>query len=909
MEAIAESPTAKDWHALPATAAFEALGVGEGGLDEAEAARRLETHGANRMPPARKRRPIVRFLLQFHNTLIYVLLAAAAITAALQHWVDMAVILGVVVLNALIGFIQEGKAERALEAIRQLLLIQSAVRRGGRVMRVDAAELVPGDVVLLQAGDKVPADLRLFQARELQIDESLLTGESVPVAKATREAARDAVLGDRTSMGYSGTLVTRGQGAGVVVATGPASELGRINALLRAVPTLTTPLLRQMAAFGRWLTGAILAVTSATFAFGLLARDYSATEMFLAAVGLAVAAIPEGLPAIMTITLAVGVQRMAARRAIIRRLPAVETLGAVTTICSDKTGTLTRNEMTVQAVVTATAEYSVSGAGYDPHGDFQLGEERIGSDNHAELQELARAAVLCNDARLLQREAGWAVDGDPMEGALLTLGAKAGLEHDRALEQWPRTDVIPFDSEHRLMATLHHDHAGHGFVYVKGAPERLLGLCNHERAQGEDRPLRAQHWRDALERLAGDGQRMLAVAAKPMTGQTRELSFTELEGGLSLIGLVGLSDPPRQEAVDSVARCRAAGIRVKMITGDHTATALAIAGRLGIGDDARALSGHALDEMDDEALRAAVLDVDVFARASPEHKLRLVQALQSHGQVVAMTGDGVNDAPALRRADVGVAMGCKGTDVAREAAEMVLTDDNFASITAAVEEGRTVYDNLRKAILFILPTNGGEAMLLVTAILLGLPLPITPVQILWVNMITAVTLALALAFEPTERGIMERPPRDPAAALLSRHLVWRIVFVSLILVAGTFFLFERALADGADLAAARTIAVNTLIMFEVFYLFNSRYLAAPVLSPAGLLGNRWVLVAIAVLLAFQLAFTYAPPMQQLFDSRALAPGEWLQVVAVASSVLFLVEAEKWWLRTRSGRPGAAAEGR
>jgi len=697
-------------------------------------------------------------------------------------------------------------------------------------------------------------------------------------------------------MAYSGTFVTYGQGTGVVVATGDKTEIGRISGLLGGIETLTTPLLRQMAGFARTLSIAILIIAAATFVFGVFVQDYSASDMFLAAVGLAVAAIPEGLPAIMTITLAIGVQRMAQRNAIIRRLPAVETLGSITVICSDKTGTLTRNEMTVQTVTVSSGSFEVSGAGYDPHGGFSLNSDSVSHEDYPLVREIAQAGMLCNDANLTENQGQWQLHGDPTEGALLTLGLKTGLDLAYQQQAWPRTDVIPFDSSHRFMATLHHDHYGHAFIYVKGAPERVLEMCHSQRIRGSDEVLDTTYWEETAQQMAARGQRMLAIAFKPVDKALNSLNYSDIENGLSLLGVVGIIDPPREEAIQAVAACHSAGIQVKMITGDHEATARAIGAQMGIGSGQHATVGTQIDDMDDTVLNAHLKKAHVFARTSPEHKLRLVQALQSQGDVVAMTGDGVNDAPALKRADVGVAMGKKGTEVSKESAEMVLTDDNFASIAHAVEEGRTVYDNLKKAIMFILPTNGGEALTIIAAILLGRMLPITAAQILWVNMITAVTLALAFAFEPPEGDVMRRPPRSTDEPLLSRFLVWRILFVSLILVAGTFGIFVWLREGGASVELARTAAVNTLVMFEIFYLFSSRFLVAPVLNKAGLLGNRYALVAVGLLIVMQLGFTYLPPMQLLFHTTALDTATWFMIVVIASSVLFLVELEKWLMR-------------
>jgi calcium-translocating P-type ATPase len=672
--------------------------------------------------------------------------------------------------------------------------------------------------------------------------------------------------------------------------------LGRIGALLAEVQTLTTPLVRQLTGFARWLTLAILVIAAATMAFGVLVHGFTWTDMFIAAVGLAVAAIPEGLPAIVTIALAIGVQRMARRNAIIRRLPAVETLGSISVICSDKTGTLTRNEMTAQSVATARHLFEVTGVGYEPAGAFVLEGGEVHPEDHPILSEMTRAALLCNEAELRQVEGQWIIDGDPTEGALLTVAVKAGLDLAFERKACPRTDVIPFESEHRFMATLHHDHEGRGFVYVKGAPERILEMCARQRGRDGDEPLNAAYWHARIEDIASRGQRLLAIACRDAGGDQRELRFADVEGGLTLLGLLGLIDPPRQEAIDAIRRCQAAGIRVKMITGDHAATARAVARSLALANPDDVITGAAVDGLDEKGLEDAAAEVDVFARTSPEHKLRLVQALQARRHVVAMTGDGVNDAPALKRADVGVAMGVKGTEAAKEAAEMVLADDNFASIAHAVEEGRTVYDNLKKAIIFILPTNIGEAFILVTAILMGHALPITAVQILWVNMITAVTLALALAFEPMEPGVMARRPRRADERLLSGFLVWRLLFVGAILVVGTYGLFLWERSQGAEVELARTVAVNTLVVFEVFYLFNTRHLREPVTSREGLFGSRIVLLSVAVVMGFQMLFTYAPPFQHLFATRAIDLDAWLRIVLVAFSVFVLVEMEKWVAR-------------
>jgi len=883
------------WHSLSPEAACAELGSTEQGLSSQEAKLRLAQYGSNKLTAVVGRSTLKRFLSQFHNVLIYVLIAAAGVTAALEEWVDSGVIVSVVVVNALIGFIQEGKAEKALDAIRNMLTQQAMVWRDGKNVLMPAGQLVPGDIVTVESGDKVPADLRLLQVKNLRVDESMLTGESMPVEKKIAVADANAPLGDRFCLAYSGTLVTYGTGLGIVVGTGDKTEIGRISSMLRTVPQLTTPLLKQIAGFSTWLTLAILTVASATFAYGWTIQHASLTELFMSVVGVAVAAIPEGLPAIMTITLAIGVQRMAKRNAIIRRLPAVETLGSVTIICSDKTGTLTCNEMTAKSVFVNNKLFTVEGVGYDPYGDFQLAGETTAAKDHPHLHELIRAAALCNNARLEHKSGNWIVHGDPTEGALITLAHKAGMDTDTLNQDMPRTDTIPFESEHRYMATLHHDRGGHAFIFIKGAPEQVLGMCGLQRINGEDSPIHAADWRQMMETIAGQGQRLLAVAFKTAPPTQKQIKHADVETGLTLLGVVGMIDPPRPEAIQAVRKCQNAGIRVKMITGDHAATAAAIAAQINIGDG-QVLSGEKLDRMSDSELKEAIGTIDVFARTSPENKLRLVTALQANGHVVAMTGDGVNDAPALKRADVGVAMGKKGTEVAKESSEMVLADDNFASIAHAVEEGRGIYENLKKAIIFILPTGAGEALTIVAAILMGEALPITAVQILWVNMITAVTLALTLAFEPPERNIMSRKPRKPNEPLLSGLLVWRILFVSLIMVAGAFglFLWERAL--GTDIKQAQTVTVNTLVVFEMFYIFNSRYLYHSVLNVHGLFGNLWIWLAVFTLILFQMAFTYSPPMQMLFGTVGLDALTWRMIIAVASSVFILVELEKFFIR-------------
>ena len=893
----APAPPPPAWHVKSVDEVQRQLQAGALGLDEAEVQRRLALHGPNRLAPPKRRGPLLRFMLQFHNILLYVMLGAALITAMLGHWVDTGVLLAAVLVNAIIGFIQEGKAESALEAIRAMLSPHATVLRDGQRRDIDAAELVPGDRVLLASGDRVPADLRLVEVRELRVEEAALTGESLPVDKDTQAVAADAALGDRSGMAYSGTLVVYGQASGIVVATGAHTELGQINRMLAGIRNLSTPMLRQIDRFGRVLALVILALCAATYALGVLWRGHAAADMFMMVVALAASAIPEGLPAIMTVTLALGVQRMARRQAIVRRLPAVEALGSVTVICSDKTGTLTRNEMTVQRMVCAGLDVDVGGIGYEPVGEFSIGGRAVDTERHPALALALRAGVLCNDAQLHEEDGRWRVVGDPTEGALLVAGQKAGFTQHVGSAEWPRLDSIPFESQHRFMATWHRDADGQAWIFVKGAPERLLDICQQERSDTGERAIEVDTWRRMANDTAAKGLRLLALACKRAAPQGERLDFADIEHGFTMLGLVGIVDPPREEAVRAVEECHAAGIRVKMITGDHAETARAIGAQLAIGTGKPALTGAEVALMDDAALKRVAMEVDVFARASPEHKLRLVQALQDGGQVVAMTGDGVNDAPALKRADVGVAMGQKGTEAAKEAADMVLADDNFATIAAAVREGRAVYDNIRKFILFMLPTNGGEALVIIAAILFELMLPMTPAQILWINMATSSTLGLALAFEPAEAGIMRRRPRAPGEPLLSGFFVWRVLMVSVLMMTGALGLFLWELSQGTNLETARTMAVNAIVMAEMFYLLNSRRLLASVLNRDGLTGNRAVLLAIALCVLLQLAYTYLPLMHAIFGSTGLQPGEWLKVIGAGALVFVTAELEKWVIRS------------
>jgi cation-transporting ATPase F len=875
------------------------------GLTGREATERQVRFGPNILPAATGAGLLVRILRQFHHPLIYVLLVAGLITAALGEYVDSAVIFGVVVINAIVGFIQESKAEAALEGLRSMVRTHATVIRDGHQRTVPSEELVPGDLVLLEAGDKVPADMRLTRAVELRVDESALTGESAPVAKDEVELPEVVPVADRRNMAYSGTLVTTGSGAGITVATGADTELGEIHRLVGTAETPATPLTQKLAGFSKILTVGILALASATFGVGLL-RGQDAVETFTAAIALAVGAIPEGLPAAVTITLAIGVARMARRRAVIRRLPAVETLGSTTVICSDKTGTLTENQMTVLTVWTPGARYEVSGSGYTPDGALRgTSDAPMAADTDQALRWSLLAGAACNDAALTHEDGRWDIVGDPTEGAMLVVAAKAGLGADRVEDLLPRVAAIPFSSERQYMATLHRDTtAGQPdshVVLAKGAVERLLDLCDAQLDTGGTvRTLDREAVLRAADDLAARGLRVLAIGMRPATspGECHPDEFDEaaLPGSMVLTGLQAMHDPPRAAAFAAVAACHTAGINVKMITGDHAATATSIAGQVGLLDgrdraDGVVLTGTDLAALPAEEFPEAVDRASVFARVSPEQKLRLVQALQSRGHVVAMTGDGVNDAPALRQAGIGVAMGEGGTEVAKDAADMVLTDDDFATIEAAVEEGRGVFDNLTKFIIWTLPTNVGEGLVILAAIVVGAALPILPTQILWINMTTAVALGLMLAFEPKETGIMTRPPRDPDQPLLTRALVVRILLVSTLLVAGAWWLFEWELAQGASLAEARTAALNLFVVVEAFYLFSCRSLTRSAWR-IGIFSNRWIILGVTVQAIGQLAITYLPAMNTIFGTAPIGSDVWLRILAIAVVVSLAVAADK-----------------
>jgi len=894
-----ESIVCKHWHHCPSSEVTTLLNTNpDKGLSLFEAKHRLEKFGPNTVTAQKQKSALQRLLLQFHQPLIYILLAAAFVTLFLQEWVDSSVIFGVVIVNAIIGFVQESKAEKAIESLRQMMTTHTNVLRDGKWQEIDAVNLVVGDVVQLQSGDKVPADVRLLRCRDLQVDESALTGESVPVIKKEEILDPETILADRRNMAYAGTLVTYGQARAVVVATGDGTETGRISELITSAADLSTPLTKKIAAFSKLLLIAILFLAAATFAVGLW-RGENAVDMFMAAVALAVGAIPEGLPAAVTITLAIGVNRMAKKKAIIRKLPAVETLGSTTVICSDKTGTLTENQMTVKKIFTANNMYDVEGNGYAPEGPLLYEGKRLGEVLSFPLQETLLAGLLCNDSRLIQEENLWRIEGDPTEGALITVAGKAGLTPDKAKADTPRLDEIPFESERQFMATLHDTkNDDENIIYVKGAVEKILDACSDNIYIEEGRAaLNRDDLLSRVEQMASEGLRVLALARK--ITDKKHIEIDDCLSGLTFLGLQGMIDPPRTEAIAAVRSCHKAGIMVKMITGDHAITAKEIARQLNIGQEKEkseakpvTLTGKELEKLTDEELIAAAEETSVFARVAPEQKLRLVEALQARHNVVAMTGDGVNDAPALKQADIGIAMGITGTDVSKEAADMVLTDDNFASITRAVEEGRRIFDNLVKFITWTLPTNGGEGLVILAAIFAGVTLPILPVQILWVNMTTAILLGLMLAFEPGEPDVMDHPPREPNSPILTVILILRILGVSFLMLAAVFSIFVWQKQQGYPLAEARTVAVNLFVMIELAYLFNCRSLTKSMFK-IGVFTNPWVLFGSTTMIILQLFYTYSPVMNRIFGSQPISGKDWLMIIAIALVVYTIIGLEKW----------------
>ncbi|MCL7416111.1 MAG: HAD-IC family P-type ATPase, partial [ANME-2 cluster archaeon] len=848
-------------------------------------------YGYNEVEIKKKHGPLYRFFKQFASPLIYILIAAAVITFFLREYTDVAVILGVVLANAVIGFVQEGKAERALESLTKMLVPETTVLRDQMRRVIPSREVVVGDVVLLEAGDRVPADLRLFYLKNLRADESIITGESLAAEKSVEAIEKENILAaDQTNIAFAGTLINQGLGRGIVVATATDTELGKISEFIKETEEMVTPLVKKMGKFSIILSVVIVLLSIVTFVVGIL-TGYDPDTIFLAAVSLAVAAIPEGLPAIITISLAFGVKSMASRNAIIRNMPSVETLGSATVICSDKTGTLTKNQMTVTGIYTGGKMYYVTGAGYIPEGDFILDERKINPMADAALVETLKSGTLCNDAAL--KDDG-NIDGDPTEGALLISALKAGKFY------MPILDIIPFEPEQRFMATLHRDDENNRIIYVKGSPEKLMELCQYQFDGNGEGALDKDDILEHAEEMASEGLRVLGMAYKKVGAGTERIELADIND-LVFVGLQGMIDPPREEVKGSIEQCKTAGIRVIMITGDHVKTAHTIAEQLGI-ETKGCLSGVDVERMSDPELKEVLDKVSVFARTSPEHKLRIVKLLQSMGHVVAVTGDGINDAPALKTGDIGVAMGLSGTEVAKEASDMVLADDNFASIVNAVEEGRDVYSKIQKIILWTLPTNGGEALAIMAAVLLGaiLPhgmiLPLLPLHILWINTITAIGLGVPITAEPKEEGLLKRHPRPVDEPLLLPLIKRRIAIVAVLMVTVTFIMFFLELDYGKNVDTARTVALNTFVFFEIFYLFNSKSLYDHVFRQ--LLSNKMMLLGISIVIALQMFITYHPLMNSVFSTEPLAPFDWVWIILASSSVFFIVEFEKYLHKRR-----------
>ena len=913
----------KSWYQLSAEHVFEALESGSAGLSSSESKARLEIYGYNELK-FKKRSALIRFLMQFHSALIYVLLVSALITTFLDMWMDTAVILAVVLANTIIGFIQEGKAEASAEALQRMMTPECTVLRDGEKQVIPARELVPGDVVLLEEGDRVPADLRLFYAKNVSADEAALTGESIPVRKDIESISKpDLSPADQRCMAFSGTFITRGSGQGIVVGTGEHAEIGKIAELMKATRKITTPLMRKLADFTRFLVIAILSIAALNFILALK-FDFPPKWSFLASVSLAVAAIPEGLPAIVTITLAFGVTEMARRNALIKRLPAAETLGCTTVICTDKTGTLTKNQMTVSRIYCGGKEYEVSGVGYEPSGEFILDNRAITPEKEGEeLIETLKAGYLCSNASLTENkdEGGYSIVGDPTEGALVVSASKAGIT-----EHLLRLDEIPFMAEQQCMATLHEGaNKNANVVYVKGSPEQVLRMCQNQLVNGSIAPLRREEILAEADEMAGEALRVLGMAYKRVPKDKKALNSEDLEG-LTFLGLQGMIDPPREEAIEGVQKCKRAGIKVVMVTGDHAQTAKAIARRLGIGEgEDRVITGEELSRMSDDELYEVVDTVSVYARAAPEHKFRIIKQLRRKGHIIAATGDGVNDAPALKAADIGIAMGITGTEVSKEAADMVLTDDNFASIVSAVEEGRHVFDNIKKVILYTLPTNGGQTMLVLGAILLapfiflfnphrGGCLPIEPVQILYINLLDAVALALTLIKEPKEKGLLDRPPRNPKERITDSPFFKKVGLVSLVMAAAGFMIFyyfgepaiSGSVVDKERLMLARTAAFTTVMLVHICYIFTARSIteSAFKFSP---FSNKWVLIGVAITLGLQLTIIYAPKYiggVNPFRTAPLPAEWWIPMILVSLPMFFIIEFEKFltkrWNSRRSG---------
>lgn len=905
MQELSET-SSSSWHSLTAEQVAEILQTDPKlGLDLSEVNNRLKKFGENTMSVKKEKNQVISFLLQFKQPLVLILIIAGSITAILQEWVDTGVIFGVVVVNAVIGFVQEHKAGKAIQALARIVKSENVVIRNGEKIRISSKEIVPGDVVQLRSGDKIPADMRLHYAKDLKIDESILTGESISVKKQIKVFPSNTILAERKNMGYGGTLVTNGYGIGMVVLTGDDTEAGKISQTMFKAEDLETPLTRRISYFSKNILFVILGLSILTFIFGILVTHRTATELFMEVVALSVAVIPEGLPAAMTITLAVGVGYMAKRNSIIRKLPAVETLGSTTIICSDKTGTITENQMTVSEIYAGGKLFEVSGTGFQPKGEIKYNQVSISLDEHQTLKECLITGLLCNDSDLIQKENHWEAKGDPTEVALITAAHKANLKQTLT-ESLYRIDEIPFESHLQFMATLHDNNAtGDKIVYVKGSVEKILAMSlyqlNDHTGLENLTEINISKLNEIADDMASKGLRVLAFAKKKIENKNHTIEISDIDNKLVFLGFQAMLDPPRPEVIEAIRECQDAGIRVKMITGDNLKTAVSIGKQIGLNQsfqenqsDLKAITGKQLQECSDKDLVEIADKTDVFARILPEQKFALVKALQDKGNIVAMTGDGVNDAPALKQADIGIAMGITGTEVAKEASDVILTDDNFASIKAAVEEGRRILDTLIKFITWTLPTNFGEGLVILGSIFTGLLMPILPVQILWINMTTAIALGMMLIFEPKEPDVMSRPPRRPHSPILTRDLIIQISIVSVCILFSAYGLFEWAIKEGSTVEEARTIAVNTIVMIEMFYLFNCRSLTKSFLR-IGFFSNKLIFLGVGTMILLQVAFTYVPIMNEIFQSHSIEIDSWLKIIGVSLVTFLIIEIKKFVL--------------
>jgi Ca2+-transporting ATPase len=880
-----------NWYQLGIQEIFQRYNSSESGLANSEAEKRLREYGPNRFALKDKTNKLEILTHQFKSPLIYILLVAAVVTGILHKYIDTGVILAVVIFNAIIGYIQEFKAEESIRALKKLVVPRARVLREGREKEIDSEEIVPGDIVLLSSGSKVPADIRLFNTIEVRVDESLLTGESLPAEKNPAAIRKDNLTpGDQKNMVFMGTIVVNGRAKGIVVETGEKTLLGQIAEQVKEITTVKTPLQNKFEKFAKFISLFVLGISIFIFGSGILLGE-KISEMFMVAVAVAVSAIPEGLPVAVTIAMAIGINRMARRNAIIRKLPAVETLGSTTVICSDKTGTLTKNEMTVRLIYDGIHAYEVTGSGYDPRGEILYEKIPVTKKEMKDLIKVLRIGLLCNESEIYEEEGRYKVEGDPTEGALIVSAIKAGLDPEEEKKQYPQIAMIPFESERGYMATLH-SHRGKKFIFVKGAPEKLLDMCN-ECMLGDKKQI--AHF---TNEFAKEGLRLIAMAFKETSHDKEELSYEDIKEGLIYAGLQGMIDPPREESQGAVKGCKSAGIRTIMVTGDYAITASAVAKQLGIGEEnSYVIAGQELETLSDEELFSRVKEVSVFARVSPSHKLRIVRQLIRRGEVVAVTGDGVNDAPALKAAHIGIAMGKTGTDVAKESADMIITDDNFASIFNAVEEGRVVYDNIKKVTLFLVSCGFGELLAIITTILLRLPIPYIPAQILWLNLVTNGLQDVALAFEPAEQDVIKRPPRDPKENILSRLIIQRTLLMGIIMAVGTLFIFITYLKAGIPLERARTAALTTMVFFQFYQAFNCRSETQSIFKMR-LMTNPFLFFSMIAALFAQMAVIYVPALQWLFRTVPLSVNEWIQIALITIAIIVAVEIDKAIRRKR-----------